>query len=174
MLPEEQQIRDLLEQMNDNGISHLTIGGIAAILYGLERPTYDIDIAVPEDLEILEKMLDILKKMGYKTVHRCPFPHDFLMEIDYITPQFMKDKGCLEFRNEDEAFFPVDILAVDPLLFKEISNGSIRIPYQGSFIVCPSLEVLIEMKEEVGRPQDKDDIEKLRIIQKKLKGKHYD
>ena len=174
MLPEEQQIRDLLEAMNENGIDHLTIGGIAAILYGLERPTYDIDIAVPEDLEILEKILDILKKMGFRTVHRCPFPHDFLMEIDYITPQFMKDKGCLEFRNEEKAFFPVDILAVDPPLFEEISNGCIKIPYQGSNIVCPSLEVLIQMKKDIGRPKDKDDIEKLQLIQKKLKEKHYD
>jgi hypothetical protein len=174
MLPEERQIGDLLKQINDNGLSHLTIGGIAAILYGLERPTYDIDIAVPEDIEILGKILMILKKMGYKTVHRCPFPHDYLMEIDYITPQFMKDKGCLEFRNEEGAFFPVDILAVEPSLFGELSNGSIRIPYQDSYIVCPSLDMLIQMKEEVGRPQDKDDIDKLRIIQKKLKEKHYE
>lgn len=174
MLPEEEQIGHLLKQINEQGISHLTIGGVAALLYGLERPTYDIDIAVPEDIEVLEKVLEILEDLGYRTVHRCPPPHDYLMEMDFITPQFMKDKGCVEFRNEEEAYFPIDILAVEQVLFEEISSGSIKIPYEDFFIVCPNLDTLIKMKEEVGRPRDNDDVEKLKAIRKKLNRKHYE
>lgn len=174
MLPEEEQIRDLLKWLNEKNIPHLAIGGIAAILFGVERPTYDIDIAVPDDTSMIEAVLDIVKRLGYITVHKCPSPHDFLMGIDFVTAQFIKDKGCVEFRNEEKAYFPIDVLAVGKEKFEEISGGKIEIPFHGTFIICPNIDKLIEMKEEVGRPEDLEDVKKLKEIRDKLKNKYYE
>ena len=65
MPSEENQIMDIMEKLNSEKVPHMVIGGVAAILFGVERPTYDIDIAVPEDLAALESVIGVLKKMGY-------------------------------------------------------------------------------------------------------------
>jgi len=40
----------------------------------------------------------------------------------FITAQFIMDKQCVEFRNEELELFPVDILAVGKDLFQELSK----------------------------------------------------
>ncbi|MFQ6121014.1 MAG: hypothetical protein ACE5KE_14155 [Methanosarcinales archaeon] len=174
MLSEENQISNILRKLNREGIPYLIIGGVPTILYGVERPTYDIDIAVPEDLEVLTEIMDILRGLEYNSIHRCPFPHDFLMPIDFITAQFIIDKGCVEFRNEELELFPVDILAVGMDLFQELSEEAITIPFKNTFMLCPSIQKLIEMKETVGRPEDIEDVRKLRQILGKLEKKYYE
>jgi hypothetical protein len=140
MPSEENQISDILRKLNSKGIPHMIIGGVPAILYGVERPTYDIDIAVPEDLAVLTEIIDILKNLEY----------------------------------EDLELFPVDILAVGTDLFQELSKEVIKIPFKNSFMLCPSIQKLIEMKEAVGRPEDIDDVRKLRQILGKLEKKYYE
>lgn len=174
MLSEENQIAEILKILNEENIPHMVIGGVSAILFGVERPTYDIDIAVPEDEKLITSIIDILKNTGYKSTHRCPFPHDFLMSIDFITAQFIIDKGCVEFRNEDLELFPVDILAVKKDFFQELSHEGIEIPLGDTIMLCPSIQKLIEMKEEVGRPEDIEDIKKLKQIMGKLEKKYYE
>ena len=174
MLPEEKQIINILKKLNSEKIPHIIIGGVPTILYGVERPTYDIDVALPEDLEALTKIIDILKGLGYSSVHKCPFPHDFLMPIDFITSQFIMDKGCVEFRNEDLELFPVDILSIGDELFQEVLKEGITIPFEDTSMFCPNIQKLIEMKEAVARPEDLEDAKKLRQIQKKLDKKYYE
>ncbi len=96
------------------------------------------------------------------------------MPVDFITAQFIIDKGCVEFRNEDLGLFPVDILAVRENLFEELRREVIRIPFGDTIILCPSIKKLIEMKKEVGRPEDIEDIKKLRQIMGKLEKKYYE
>jgi hypothetical protein len=174
MPSEENQISNVLRKLNSKGIPHRIIGGVPTILYGVERPTYDIDIAVPEDLGALTEVIDILRELEYTSIHKCPFPHDFLMPIDFITAQFVIDKQCVEFRNEELELFPVDILAVGKALFQELSKEVIKIPFKNTFMLCPSIQKLIEMKEAVGRPEDIEDVRKLRQILGKLEKKYYE
>jgi len=174
MPSEENQISNILRKLNKEGIPHMIIGGVPAILYGVERPTYDIDIAVAEDLEVLAEIIDILRGLEYNSIHKCPFPHGFLMSIDFITAQFIIDKQCVEFRNEELELFPVDILAVGKDLFQELSKEVIKIPFKNTFMLCPSIQKLIEMKEAVGRPEDMEDVRKLRQILGKLEKKYYE
>jgi hypothetical protein len=176
MLSEEKQISDILSKLNKEGggIPYMIIGGVPTILYGVERPTYDIDVAVPEDLDVLTEIIGLLRELGYNSIHRCPFPHDFLMPFDFITAQFIIDKGCVEFRNEDLEIFPVDILAVGKDLFQELTKEVITIPFMNTFMICPSIQKLVEMKETVGRPEDIEDARKLRIILGKIEKKYYE
>lgn len=174
MPSEENQISDILRKLNREGIPYMIIGGVPTILYGVERPTYDIDIAVPEDLGLLTKIIGILRELEYTSIHKCPFPHDFLMPIDFITAQFVIDKQCVEFRNEELELFPVDILAVGKDLFQELSKEVVKIPFTNTFMRCPSIQKLIEMKEAVGRPEDIEDVRKLRQILGKLEKKYYE
>ncbi len=176
MLSEEKQISDILSKLNrkGGGIPYMIIGGVPTILYGVERPTYDIDVAVPEDLDVLTEIIGLLRELGYNSIHRCPFPHDFLMPFEFITAQFIIDKGCVEFRNEDLKIFPVDILAVGKDLFQELSKEVITIPFMNTFMLCPSIQKLVEMKETVGRPEDMEDVRKLRLILGKLEKKYYE
>jgi len=174
MPSEENQISNILRKLNSEEIPHIIIGGVPTILYGVERPTYDIDIAAPEDLDVLTAIIGILRELEYTSIHKCPFPHDFLMPIGFITAQFVIDKQCVEFRNEELELFPVDILAVGKDLFQELSKEVIKIPFEKTFMLCPSIQKLIEMKEAVGRPEDIEDIRKLRQILVKLEKKYYE
>lgn len=107
MPSEENQIGNILRKLNREETPYIIIGGVPTILYGVERPTYDVDIAVPEDLD-------------------------------------------------------------------ELSKEVITIPFKDTFMLCPSIQKLIEMKEAVGRPEDMEDVRKLRQILGKLEKKYYE
>ena len=94
-------------------------------------------------------------------------------QISDILSKLNREAG-VEFRNEDSELFPVDILAVGRELFQELSREVITIPFQKTFMLCPSIQKLVEMKETVGRPEDIEDARKLRIILGKLGKKYYE
>ena len=74
---------------------------------------------------------------------------------------------ALNFRAPDGST-EVDLLIAESDRFEEIRDRAIKITIaQRSFFVA-SIQDLISMKEQAGRPQDLLDIEQLRDIQKRL------
>jgi predicted nucleotidyltransferase len=147
-------------------VKYVLVGGIAVNLLGAMRNTADLDILVEMSDDNLKKIVQILKKQGYK-VKQPVDPMkvaDPETRKDWIEKKHMK---AFNFYKEDE-LKEVDIVIESPVSFEEAEKSALRIKVDDLTLPVISVDKLIEMKQKTGRPIDKLDIEELTKI-KKLK-----
>ena len=147
-------------------VKYVLVGGIAVNLLGAMRNTADLDILVEMSDDNLKKIVQILKKQGYK-VKQPVDPMkiaDPKTRKDWIEKKHMK---AFNFYKEDE-LKEVDIVIESPVSFEEAEESVVRIKVDDLTLPVISIDQLIEMKRKTGRTVDKLDIEELTKI-KKLK-----
>lgn len=55
-----QDLKNLIKSLNDNNVDYMLIGGYALYMHGLYRTTTDIDLLVPRQKEMGEKLIEAL------------------------------------------------------------------------------------------------------------------
>ncbi len=60
-----EDFKDLLRSLNSNNVKYLLIGGYAVISHGHPRVTSDLDVAIANDKENIERCLDALREFGF-------------------------------------------------------------------------------------------------------------
>ncbi|MCS7180884.1 MAG: nucleotidyl transferase AbiEii/AbiGii toxin family protein, partial [bacterium] len=63
----EKKIINVLKNLVKENISFYIVGGMALVLYGIPRTTLDIDIVIPSDKEMVDKLFEIFKKYSLKS-----------------------------------------------------------------------------------------------------------
>jgi predicted nucleotidyltransferase len=147
-------------------VKYVLVGGIAVNLLGAMRNTADLDILVEMSDDNLKKIVQILKKQGYK-VKQPVDPMkiaDPKTRKDWIEKKHMK---AFNFYKEDE-LKEVDIIIESPVSFEEAEKSALRIKVDDLTLPVISIDKLIKMKRKTDRTIDKLDIEELTKI-KKLK-----
>jgi len=61
------QLRGVYSSLQRHNVLYLTIGGIAAILHGVPRTTFDLDILIEATPENAQRLLDALLDAGLAT-----------------------------------------------------------------------------------------------------------
>ncbi len=61
----ERELIKIIKLLNKHRIKYLLIGGFAAVLYGVPRSTFDIDIAISLDSDGISKTTSLLSKLGF-------------------------------------------------------------------------------------------------------------
>jgi hypothetical protein len=151
-----------MEVLHGGGVRFLVAGGLAVNAHGLLRFTADVDIVIQLVPENIHKTFAALSTIGY-----CPIvpvtPEGF---ADTRTRQgWIADKGMrvLQFRSDEHKTVAVDVFVDEPFPFDEEYAKSLSKPLTKDVTVhFVSLETLIRMKSEAGRPQDLADIDALR------------
>lgn len=155
----------LFSTLNNKKIRYLVAGGVAVNLYGIERATGDIDIVVHLERHNLEKLVEVMKELGFKP--KIPVKLEYLCSKE-MRDKWVREKGMKVFSVYDpqNPYFLLDVFVEEPFDFdkvyeerKNIRAGNVRIP------LVP-IKRLIEMKKKVGRPQDIADVYYLRKIEK--------
>jgi hypothetical protein len=59
------QLQTVFASFQRNDVKYLVIGGIAAVLYGVPRATFDLDILIEPTEENAQKLLDALVEIGF-------------------------------------------------------------------------------------------------------------
>ena len=59
------QLQTVFASFQRNDVKYLVIGGIAAVLYGVPRATFDLDILIEPTNENAQKLLDALSELGF-------------------------------------------------------------------------------------------------------------
>jgi predicted nucleotidyltransferase len=147
-------------------VKYVLVGGVAVNLLGAMRNTADLDILVEMSDDNLKKIVQILKKQGYKVkqpVDPMKITNKKTRE-DWIKNKHMK---AFNFYKEDE-LKEVDIIIDSPVSFDEAEKSTLRIKVDDLMLPVISIDNLIMMKRKTGRAVDKLDIEELEKI-KKLK-----
>ena len=135
-------------------VPYIVLGGQAVLLYGEPRLTKDVDITIGLNIDSVDKIADILKKIDI-----VPIPEDFR--------QFVKRTMVLPLINK-ESGIRVDII----FSFSEFARSAIEranvVKIDNMDVHYVSLEDLIIFKIFSGRPRDREDVRMILIKNKEI------
>lgn len=145
------------------GVRYLVAGGLAVNAYGYLRFTKDVDLVVQLVPETIEAAFRALATLGYR-------PMAPITATQFANPAlragWIRDKGMqvLQFWSDQHRETPVDVFVTEPFPFDDEYRIALVKPLHGQTPVrFVSIPTLIRMKEAAGRPQDRIDIEHLRM-----------
>lgn len=150
----------IFKAFNEASIKYLIVGGVAVNLYGYTRFTGDIDILLALDKNNLDKMEELMLKMGYTA--RLPVEIHELQNTEKLK-SWIKDKGlkAYTFINSQQPQLDIDILIEESLVFEKQQAKQIEIKVWDINLPVISLEDLITMKKNANRPKDIEDVKAL-------------
>lgn len=159
----------LFKALNDAGVKYVVVGGLAAVLHGYLRLTVDVDLVVDLAPEEMTRAVHVLESLGYKP--RAPVPAGQLADAAK-RKEWIEQKGMkvFSFYHPSDSVLTVDIFVHHPIPFPDLSARAERVVIADVPVYICSIDDLIALKQQAGRPQDLIDIEKLRRIQEKKRG----
>jgi hypothetical protein len=128
-------------------VHYIVIGGIAAILHGVPRTTFDLDILIEATPENAQRLLDALLDAGLATAELIVASELLANEITVFNDRIR-----------------VDVQTFTPgITFAEAWERRLRLTYQEQTFYMVSLNDLIASKRAAGRPKDLEDVRVLEV-----------
>jgi hypothetical protein len=153
----------LFNALNLGGIRYVLVGGLAAVLHGVDRVTADVDLAIDLAPEGAADCIRLLLQVGLRPM----LPVDPTQFADPTArAAWMRERGMQVFSFWDPTHTrpSVDLFVENPIPFEELWGAAQLVRLDGVDIRVASIEHLIRLKHLAGRPQDLSDIERLREI----------
>jgi hypothetical protein len=153
----------LVVALEKAGVRYLVAGGLAVNAYGYLRFTKDVDLVVQLVPETIEATFRALATLGYRPL--MPISAEQFAD-QRLRESWIRDKGMqvLQFWSDQHRETPVDVFVTEPFSFEEEYRQALNKPLHGTTPVrFVSISTLIRMKEVADRPQDRIDIEHLRM-----------
>ena len=154
---------DFFQSLNDDGVRYVVVGGVAVVLHGHPRMTADIDLVVDLDPVAAGLAIKSLTRMGLRP--RVPVD-----PMGFADPsqrkRWIEEKGMMVFNlyDPDDPLRSVDLFVKLPIPFDELWSRSKLIDLPSGEVRVASIDDLIKMKKETGRPRDSEDIEALEAL----------
>ncbi len=142
-------LRAIAIKFDEHEIPYIVIGGQAVLLYGEPRLTKDIDITIGLNIDMLEKILEIIQEVGLK-----PLPKE--------VSQFVQQTMVLPLIEQDSTIRVDIIFSFSPFEQQAIKRANV-VFIDGTPIRYVSLEDLIIFKIFSGRPRDLEDVQKILV-----------
>jgi hypothetical protein len=146
-------------------VRYLVVGGIAVILHGVNRFTWDVDLAVELTTDNLDRLTKALARIGF--VPRVPAPVQGL--ADPATRKLWAEQKQMKVYPFVERRSPprmIDVM-VNPLpKFETIYRRRVVVHPHGVSVPLVPVDVLVKMKRKAGRPEDRLDVQALKQLGK--------
>jgi len=154
-------VEAIVRALNAAGVQYLIVGGLAVNAHGYVRLTRDVDIVLQLDPANVSRGLNALVEIGYSMSIPAK-PEDFANPA--LREDWRRNKGMITLKlwSDEHQRTPVDIFVYEPFDFakeRAIATTLEVCPGLPAYVV--SLETLLKMKREAGRPQDLVDIDEL-------------
>jgi len=148
---------EILRRLVERGVDFVVIGGIAAVLQGSARNTFDLDICFATDDANLSALGDVLVALGARLKG---------VEEEVL---FVPDRRTLrqiELLTLVTSLGELDVLTRPPgaPTYPDLRRRADRYDVGGFNVSVASVDDLIAMKQAAGRPKDLLDIEELGAI----------
>lgn len=152
----------LVSALETAGVRYLVAGGLAVNAHGYLRFTKDVDLVVQLIPENVERTFSVLAGLGYRPL--VPITASQFADAK-LRESWIRDKGMqvLQFWSDQHRETPIDLFVREPFLFEEEYQRALIKPLGSIPVRFVSIPALIRMKETAGRPQDRIDIEYLRM-----------
>jgi hypothetical protein len=146
------------------GVKYLVAGGLAVNAHGFLRQTKDADLVVQLVPDNIDALFTALASIGYRPivpVDAAQFSDPELRGI-LVSQRNMK---VLQFYSDLHRDTPVDVFAFEPFDFEaEYANAMLKSFSGATTVPFVSLRTLIQMKTDIGRAQDRIDVENLSLM----------
>ena len=139
---------DILNQLHDHHIDFVIVGGVAAALHGSPRVTFDLDVVPSLAPDSWRAAVDLLWSLGARP--RIPEPLERIRD-----------------RTRDGST-EVDLLVSESVRFEALRQQATAVTIAERTFFVASIDDLISMKQQTGRPSDLLDADQLREIKKRL------
>ena len=161
---EIRSVETIVNALNNAHVHYLIVGGLAVNAHGFARATRDVDIVLQLEPSNAGKGLDALLQAGWQMA--IPeTPAAFADPLKREAWRTEKNMIVLKLWSDSHRRTPVDIFIFEPFDFQRELPRAVHLEV-GPGITAPfvSLETLLQMKRDAGRPQDLVDIEELTRI----------
>ena len=150
----DDKLFNLLQELAKAPVRFVVCGGVACVLHGVERSTYDLDIAVDLDENNLRRLIEIAKK--FRLVPRIPEPVENLLDKNKRL-KWIEEKGAFvyTFVALDNPL-QLDIFLKYPINFENLYNNSVKMKISNLEFMVSSKEDLIIAKRNIENLRDKD------------------
>lgn len=158
----------LFKALNDAGVNYVVVGGVATVLHGYARLTTDIDLMVDLAPEQAALAMRTLQSLGFTP--RAPVPAEQFADAGK-RKEWIEQKGMTVFSlfNPSNPMLSIDVFVHHPIPYAALRSRAERMVIDSVPVYICSIDDLVALKQQAGRPQDLLDIEKLRRIQEKRK-----
>ena len=141
------QLRGVYSSLQKHNVRYITIGGVAAILHGVPRTTFDLDILIEATLENAQHLLAALLDAGLATAEMTTAEEVLKHEITIFRDRMR-----------------IDVQTATPgIEFEEAWQKKEVMKYRRQAFYVVSLEDLIASKRAAGREKDLEDIRLLEL-----------
>lgn len=141
------RLHRVFASLEKNDVRYLVIGGIAAVLHGVPRATFDLDILVQATPDNVARLLQALDEAGLGTA-------------SLTTVQGLLDHEISVF----EDYVRIDVQTRTPgIHFDEAWQNREVMEYHGQKLFVTSREDLIASKRAAGRKVDLEDVRLLEL-----------
>jgi predicted nucleotidyltransferase len=141
------RLRDVFKSFQRHDVKYVVIGGVAAILHGVPRATFDVDILIEATPDNSKRLLDAFLDAGLGSASLTTAEDILANEITVF-----KDR------------VRVDVQTSTPgIRFADVWQRRKTITYQGQDFFILSRQDLIASKRAAGRSVDLEDIRLLEL-----------
>jgi hypothetical protein len=142
------RLKDVFASLQRHDVRYVVIGGIAAVLHGVPRATFDLDLLIEATPDNAQRLLDALVETGMGTAHLTT-PDDLLAHEITIFQDRVR----------------VDVQTSTPgLTFAEAWAERVTMTYEGQDFSVVSRPHLIRAKRAAGREVDLQDASILEAV----------
>ena len=141
------QLQGVYSSLQKHRVRYLTIGGVAAILHGVPRTTFDLDILIEATLDNAQRLLDALLNAGLATAEMTTAEEILKHEITIFRDRVR-----------------IDVQTATPgIEFEEAWRRKQVMKYRRQEFYVVSREDLILSKRAAGREKDLEDVRLLEL-----------
>ena len=142
------QLQSVFASFQKNDVKYLVIGGIAAVLYGVPRATFDLDVLIEPTKDNVERLLSAMIEAGLGTASLTNAEDVLSKEITIFTDRIR-----------------LDVQTSTPgISFEQAWQRRVTMNYRGQTLEVISVGDLIASKTAAGRDVDLEDV---RILKSK-------
>lgn len=142
------QLQTVFASFQKNDVKYLVIGGIAAVLYGVPRATFDLDLLIEPTEKNVERLLRAMVEAGLGTASLADVKEVLSNEITIFTDRVR-----------------LDVQTSTPgITFDHAWARRVTMNYKGQSLEVVSLPDLIASKRACGREVDLEDV---RVLESK-------
>jgi Nucleotidyltransferase of unknown function (DUF6036) len=146
----------LLAEISAAGVEYVVVGGLAVGVNGYVRATKDVDILIPPDPGNARRLRDLLARLGAVRPDGSPIPEGLPDGERFVRAR--TSLGVLDVLPEGDT----------PLDFATMRAHAVRATIDGSPVRVVDLQTLVTLKLIAGRPEDRRDLEMLKIAHGEL------
>jgi predicted nucleotidyltransferase len=161
---ELQSVEAIVKALNDAGVEYIIVGGLAVNAHGYARMTRDVDLVLRLERDNVLHGIATLADLGYKMMVPVT-AEDFADPVNRKQWQHEKHMMVIKLWSDVHQRTPIDIFIEEPFDFpaeaRQLAWMELR---PGLSAPVVSLETLLKMKADAGRPLDQIDILELNRI----------